>query len=76
MRPMWQVVRHLVDEERFASAIDLGIGKVLLAQASQLLGGQLGDHSRIARGQLIMLATLQLLHQPRDIRQLHGALDF
>src|SRR5258708_3354902 len=44
-----EVVRHLVDKERPIGAVDVRIAQVLLAQAKQLLGTQIRQHTRIAR---------------------------
>ena len=48
MRPnMAEIVRHLVDEERCACAVDAGVGDEILPEFGQLIGGQIVQHLRI-----------------------------
>ena len=43
-----EVVRHLVDEEGFAGAVDPGVGEILLAELSEILGVHLRKDARVA----------------------------
>src|ERR1700681_964113 len=68
-----EVVWHLVDEERLARAEHPRVLEVLLAEGPQLIRAELRQHARVVRFRLIVLPSLQVVDQPRDLRELHGA---
>ena len=70
-----EIVRHLVDEERLAGAVDLGVRQIGLAQLAGVLGRQVRERGGIAGIVMVGVAALQAQHDALDIRQLLGALD-
>src|ERR1700686_1988803 len=69
-----EVVRHLVDEEGLAGAEHPRVLGVLLAEGPQLIRVEPRQHRRVARPRFVGLASLQVVHEPRDVRELHRAL--
>src|SRR6267142_1187936 len=70
-----EVVRHLVDEKRLGGAEHPRVLEVLFPGSPQLLCAELHEHPRVARFRLIVLASLQVVDEPRYVRELHRALD-
>ena len=74
-RDVAEVVRHLVDEVRFAgAAVGLGIADVGLAERPALIGGQVRQHAGVV-GVTELVAAAQRPDEARDVGEFHRALD-
>jgi len=71
---MPEIIRHLVDEVGLARAVDARVLKVFFAKSFAFLGGELCEYARVSGIPRIRLAPLQVLHEPRYVRELHRAL--
>ena len=72
---MPEVVRHLVDEERLAGAVDPGVGEIFLAQPQKLRGASAPPGRPDSADCRSGLAALQFVHDALDVGQLLRALD-
>src|SRR3979490_828044 len=68
-------IRALVDRERFSSSISLGVRDKLPAEALELVYPKLGEHGRVAWFRIIRFTSVQLVHEPRNVRELLRSLD-
>src|SRR6266513_3023542 len=73
---MAKVVRHLVNEKRLALAINPRVAEILCSEAAEVFWGKFGEYPRVARSRVARFAPAQILHQPRNVGELHRPLHF
>ena len=73
---MPEIIRHLVDKVRFfGPAVNPRIGDVLFAELAKVLARQVRQRARVSKRPVFPLPALELVHDPRNVCQLHRAFD-
>src|SRR5580692_9187326 len=74
-REVPKIVRHLVDEERLACAVNQSVAEIALSHALAFLRVEFLEYAGVSRNRTLGLPPLKILHEPRNIREFHRSLD-